>query len=298
MLRWISLILLVALAACAPASASLPTQAVLPTLTATESDLTPEVLVLSTSEQQSPPDLATAPADFLVITPTPPPSKTPTLTETPSPSPSATPPPTDPSTATSTATALIPPTRYVPFITAVVVVPTQRVCDSEWYFIVPRPDSCPAVVATVSMATYQEFQGGYMVWLEQSDLIYVMYNNGLPAWEVYEDLYVEGTEERDDFDELPPPGDFFQPRRGFGKLWFLDANVRNRIGWATHKWEEVFSANAQTATDGTVFVDDPFGGIFQLKGDHSDWTRVHGVNPESRIDQSLIPTLTPSQPAP
>lgn len=293
MLRLIPLLLL-ALTACAHATATMPTLAVLPTVTETESKATPVVIPVAASEQNSPPDLPTDGAAFLVITPTPPPSKTPTATQSPSPTPSATPPPTDPSTATSTATALIPPTHYEPFITAVVVAPTQRVCDSEWYFIVPRPESCPAVRATISMATYQEFEGGYMIWLEQSDLIYVMYNNGRPAWETYEDLYIEGTEERDDFDLLPPPGDFFQPRRGFGKLWVLDANVRNRIGWATHLWEEVFSANAQTATDGTVFLDDPFGGIFQLSGDHSDWTRVLDVNEPSRIDQSLIPTLTPS----
>ena len=289
------LLICMLLAACAQAAPVVPTLAVLPTSTDPGETPSPIVIPVDSSEQISPPDQATRESDFLIVTPTPPPSKTPTQTETATPTPSTTPPPTDPHQTTSTATALIPPTRYEPFITAVVVAPTQRVCDSEWYFIIPRPDHCPAVVATVSRATYMEFEGGTMIWLEQSDLIYVMYNNGQPAWEKFEDLYIEGTAERDKNWEAAPAIGLFQPRRGFGTLWRSDASVRNRIGWATHKWEEVFSANAQTAEDGTVFLDDPFGGIYQLNGDHSDWQHYANVHEPSRIDQSLIPTLTPSQ---
>jgi len=283
------------LAACAPSDTpqTLPTRAVLTTVTATPDIPTPVLIPVSTLEQESPPQVVTQEAAYVLVTPTDPPSKTPTQTETPTGTFTFTPEPTEPTTATATATALIPPTKIVPFVTAYVAQPMERVCDSTWFFILPRPDTCPATLATTSQAVYQEFQNGLMIWIQQQDLIYVMYNNfGEPAWESFEDLFDEGMMELDESWELPPSTQLFQPRRGFGMLWRANPTVRGRIGWALDEWEVPYSSTVQTGEDGTLFLQDPYGGVVLLLPEQRDWQRYMGNGAPTRLELELIPTLT------
>ena len=289
------LLLAVLMVACAPQdSEALPTLAALntPTRAASDSGASAAVVPLQTSENESPPEVATQEAAYILVTPTNPPSKTPTPTHTPTQTATNTSEPTEITTATATATALIPPTKVVPFITAVVSQPIERVCDSTWFFIEPKPDHCPSTIATTSQAVYQEFQHGLMLWLQQEDLIYVLYDNfGGPAWESYEDEFEEGMLEEDETWPLPPRDDLFQPRRGFGMLWRGNPAVRARIGWATEKWEVPYSSTVQIGEDETIFLQDPYGGIVTLLVDQSDWQRYLGGNP-TRLELELIPTLT------
>lgn len=290
------LLIFLLLAACAPQSPTeLPTLAVLDTPedhTATPQIPSPVAVPVVTVEQVSPPEVVTQEAAYVLVTPTSPPSKTPTPTHTPTQTFTFTPEPTEPTTATATATALIPPTRYVPFITAVVAQPAERVCDSTWFFIEPRPANCPATVPTVSQATFQEFERGLMIWIQQQDRIYVMYYNDLPAWESYEDPYDEWMPETDQAWEEPAGGGIFQPRRGFGEIWRRYSNVRERIGWAVERWEDIYSSTAQTADDGTIFLQDPDGGVVALMPGQQDWQRYAGSGSPTRLQLELIPTLT------
>jgi hypothetical protein len=48
---------------------------------------------------------------------------------------------------------------------------------------------------------------------------------------MFPDTFEEGEVEIDP--ELTPPADTIQPRRGFGKLWRENAEIREAIGWAT-----------------------------------------------------------------
>ena len=283
--------LVVALSACGGGrTQTLPTLAVLPSPTLTPKATGNESIVIpvSTSEQQSPPEVVTVEAAFVILTPTAPPSKTPTQTETPTQTPTVTPTPTEPMTATATATALIPPTKIVEFltpppITAVVAKPIDRVCDSEWFFIKPRPESCPLTEATVSPAVYQPFEHGFMVWIEQEALIYVLYNTfEQPAWETFEDTYQEGMPETDGSLEAPYDG-VFQPRRGFGNLWRSEARVRGRIGWALQSWEVPYSSDIQFSEEGTLFLKDPDGGVIALFADQRDWQRYIGNGESTRV---------------
>lgn len=295
-MRLCCVIFVLLLAACAPQTAPLlPTLAVLPTATETAvpDDGAAVVIPVNTVEQISPPEVITQPAAYVLITPTDPPSKTPTQTDTPTHTPTHTPEPTEPTTATATATALIPPTRVVPFITAVVAQPAERVCDSTWFFILPRPDSCPAVEATVSQAVFQDFQNSIMIWIQQQDRIYVMYNNfGQPAWEMFDDQFEEGMPELDETWPDSPSPELFQPRRGFGMLWRSSPTVRERIGWALDEWEVPYSSTVQTAEDGTIFLQDPYGGVVALLPDQHDWARYLGDGRPTRLQVELIPTLT------
>ena len=79
-----------------------------------------------------------------------------------------------------------------------------------------------------SQAADQPFEQGRMIWVEQQDSIYVIYNDG--SWERYPDAFEEGMAERDP--AISPPGGKLQPERGFGKVWREQPEVRARIGWA------------------------------------------------------------------
>ncbi|MAS38337.1 MAG: hypothetical protein CL610_30350 [Anaerolineaceae bacterium] len=297
-MRFSFLLLLILLAACVPDSTT-----ELPTLAAFESSPTraavststpsPIVVPVGTAEDESPLQVVTAEADYVLVTPTNPPSKTPTETETPTATPTYTPQPTRPTTATATATALIPPTRVVPFVTAVVIRSIDVVCDSTWFFILPRPDTCPATLATTSQAVYQEFENGLMIWIQHQDTIYVMYSDfGEPAWESFEDQFDEGMLEIDETWPLPPDDQLFQPRRGFGMLWRSNPAVRARIGWALDEWEVPYSSTVQVAEDDAIFLQDPYNGIVTLLAGQQDWQRYIGDGSPTRLELELIPTLT------
>jgi hypothetical protein len=290
-MRILALTLIIVLAACAttPAPTTLPTLAVLPTVTARPDSV---IVPVNAAERVSPPQIVTREAAYLIVTPTLPPSKTPTQTETPTQTPSFTPTPTLPTTATSTATAYLPPTRVVPFVTAVVAQAANIVCDTNWFFITPAMQSCPSVPPTVSMAVFQEFENGLMIWIQQTDLIYVMYNTLAPAWEIYPDMFDEGMAEEDPDWELPPSQETFQPRRGFGMLWRGNAQVRQRIGWAVEKWEVPYSSTVQEAEDGTIMLQDPYNGVVTLLPNQQDWERYLGTGLGTRLELELIPTLT------
>ena len=226
--------------------------------------LTPEII--------SPLDEATIPADFVLVTPTLPPSKTPTTTPTMtvSPPPSQTP----TMTVTSSATAPVLPTSVIIPVTDVAAQPLAEVCDSTWFFIQPRPQSCPRNEPLADQGVFQQFENGYMLWVRRTDAIYVMYNDqAQPRWEVYRDFFVEGMPE--EFN-AQAPANRWEPVRGFGLLWRNNSAVRNRIGWATQQYETPYSVQLQISDDGAIFVNEPGGNIFGLTPDRTGWALYTG----------------------
>lgn len=221
--------------------------------------ITPEIVSLLNEE--------TVPADFVLVTPTLPPSKTPSETPTVSTTPQPSQTPTV--TVTSTSTQAILPTSQIIPVTGAAVQADERVCDSTWFFLVPRPQSCPRNNAIADQGVYQQFENGYMVWVRQTDAIYVMYNDDTkPSWEVYRDFFVEGMPHDNNIAE---PENRWEPVRGFGLLWRNNATVRTRIGWATQQYETPYSVKLQLADDGAIFINDPRGGIFGLTPDRNSW---------------------------
>ncbi len=93
----------------------------------------------------------------------------------------------------------------------------------------------PTPVVTQIQVAEQVFQNGRMFWLQPNTEIWVMVNDEGTTehgrWLIYDDTFVEGEVEIDP--ELTPPADTIQPRRGFGKLWRQEEEVRNLVGWAT-----------------------------------------------------------------
>lgn len=215
-------------------------------------------------EVVSPLDVVTFDAQYVLVTPTLPPSKTPTQTPTFTPSPTF--------TATASATAFLLPTSEIIEVTDVVAAPANIICDSNWFFIQPRPDSCPMNPPNASNGVYQRFQNGHMVWVGAQDAIYVLYDDAVqPRWQVVRDFFDEGEpEDAPSFNTAPQP-DLWQPRRGFGLVWRTEFDIRERIGWATQQWEEPFSVQVQTSNDGTIFISQPGSGIFALTARGTSW---------------------------
>lgn len=232
----------------------------------------PVVIPVSTSEIVSPLQVVTIEANYLLVTPTLPPSKTPTQTPTITPTFTVTSTPSV--TVTATATSPIFPTSVVVPVTAIVNQPLAEVCDSTWFFIDPRPEGCPLSAPLTSQGSFQQFQEGYMIWVASQDAIYVLYDSSnLPRWEVFNDTFTEGMIEYDPAFNAGIPPYTWQPRRGFGTLWRGNSVVRQRIGWAVREWEEPYSVQVQTAPDGTIFLQEPRGGIISLSPNGVEWRR-------------------------
>jgi hypothetical protein len=234
---------------------------VLPTMTPTPAPINSEVPGLL--------PMPTVNADVVLVTPTLPPSKTPTRTPTFTLTPTVTLTPTI--TTTATTTAFLLPTSVIVPVTSLVIAPANQICDSNWFFLQPRPASCPLNIPNASNGVYQTFANGTMVWVGSQDAIYVMYNDsGSPRWEVYRDTFNEGMEETSGSFSNPPPNGY-QPRRGFGMLWRGNEAVRNRIGWANMKDELPYSVQVQTARDGSIYISAPNSSLFGLLPSGAGW---------------------------
>lgn len=102
----------------------------------------------------------------------------------------------------------------------------------------------------------QRFEHGYMYWRNNegspANYIYVLYYQGgtnpkKGAWQRYEDTWVEGMDELSCLEAGPPNG----PRRGFGKVWCDNSDVRSDLGDATEE-EEGRHAGFQDFENGTL----------------------------------------------
>jgi len=312
--QWGSLVLLVMLAACAPQINTNSDDAndtrvireitVEPAASSVAASVGEALAIvptpiLVTPEQVSPLQQVTVDADFVLVTPTLPPSKTPTRTPTMTQTPTVTPTPT--LTGTASATAFLLPTSEIIALTDVVAAPNNRICDSNWFFIQPRPDSCPLAPPNASPGVFQRFENGFMIWVGSQDAIYVLYNDPVqPRWQVFRDFFNEGMpEDSPQYVNAPRPN-IWQPRRGFGLLWRDNATIRNRIGWAAQQWEQPYSVQVQTANDGTIFISQPGTSIFGLLPNNVNWNQfsTSGSGLPAAGDAPVSPLTFPTLPPP
>jgi hypothetical protein len=131
----------------------------------------------------------------------------------------------------ASATAITEPTRL----------PTNTAQPSPTTNSTPLPPASPlpANFPTPLYAEYpiaeEVFEHGRTFWLRDNLQIWVMFNvppdnpNG-GDWFCFNDTFQEGEPEIDP--SLIPPEGMYQPRRGFGKLWRNNPEVRDRLGWA------------------------------------------------------------------
>ncbi|NLG28430.1 MAG: hypothetical protein GX557_10995, partial [Chloroflexi bacterium] len=120
---------------------------------------------------------------------------------------------------------------------------------------------CPAEVEKGILAAEESFQNGYMFWRSDKLLIYVLKDNG--TWQSYPDTWTSAEPEWDA--GIVAPAGFYQPKRGFGKVWREQPGVRTSLGWATTE-ERGFGASVQGYAGGLMFWSN-LRGTFVLYGD-------------------------------
>ncbi|OGO05453.1 MAG: hypothetical protein A2Y73_00440 [Chloroflexi bacterium RBG_13_56_8] len=127
---------------------------------------------------------------------------------------------------------------------------------------------CPTAVEASVWAAEETFQGGYMLWRQDTTFIYALYNSG--TWQGFDDTW---TDSEPDFDgTIVAPSGLYQPVRGFGKVWRLQPGVRTTLGWGTTE-ERGFTGSVQPFSGGLMFWSN-VQGIFVLYNDGT-WQRYY-----------------------
>ena len=125
---------------------------------------------------------------------------------------------------------------------------------------------CPTENEVGTWAAQHPFQSGLMLWQEYDRSVSVLYNNG--TWQGYNDTWMTGDPEYDP--GIVAPGGYYQPIRGFGRVWRDNHIVRTGLGWGTTE-EQGFNGSSQKYEHGRMFWS-PTRGIFVLYSDGT-WER-------------------------
>ncbi len=154
-----------------------------------------------------------------------------------------------------------------------------------WFFDNP-PERCPAAVADESYAAGQYFEHGLMIWVEDADDFYVLYQGedeqGFQTFDWISNIRLKpGASPDNRLGQTPPPG-LQEPISGFGMVWRgeieeVRADVRQRLGWATEA-EFGFTTAYQCGTPSyprmwSCFLRGPRGEILYLRPDSTAQVR-------------------------
>jgi hypothetical protein len=149
-------------------------------------------------------------------------------------------PPTQPPNAAVTAG----PVPGQPATPAPTVVQPSPGAVSTMVNTTPLPNVIPTDTRQQITIAQEEFQGGYMFWLEPTRDVWILLPAAPPKagdaiappvsgeWRVYKDTFIDGEPETDPSLTAPGPN-LYQPKRGFGKLWRNNPDIRAALGWAT-----------------------------------------------------------------
>lgn len=115
-------------------------------------------------------------------------------------------------------------------------------CEYHYFFTQPEYlSACAVDEAVYSAAAEQQFEHGRMIWLESPQhtlftplpTILVIYDSSEYPQDPWQSYFDHWTSDHpvDDPTIIPPQG-LYQPTRGFGEVWRLNPEVRERLGWA------------------------------------------------------------------
>lgn len=129
---------------------------------------------------------------------------------------------------------------------------------------------CPVELEKNTWSAEETFVNGYMFWRGDLSVIYALYSDH--KWQQFVDTWSEGQQEWDP-GIVPPPG-FYQPKRGFGKVWREQLvqpgiTVRDKLSWATTE-ERGLMASWQAYAGGLMLWSNSHG-IFVLYYDNYTW---------------------------
>lgn len=122
--------------------------------------------------------------------------------------------------------------------------PVRFPCPDRFFFDFPANwqdsgplsyDRCPGAAAYAPAALEQRFERGRMLWLQTDGLILVLFGDGTTTangndWWAQPDTWTVADPETDP--RFVAPEGRWVPRRGFGKVWVENAEVRDGLGWA------------------------------------------------------------------
>ncbi len=112
----------------------------------------------------------------------------------------------------------------------------------------------------------QTFIGGKAFWRDDTDVIYVLFNDG--TWQQFPDSW-KATDPEYGCSAAPPAG-YYQPKRGFGKLWCENAVIKNKLSWGT--MEEHGTTGAVEPFEHGLMIWTPAQGVYMLCND-GRWLR-------------------------
>lgn len=116
---------------------------------------------------------------------------------------------------------------------------------------------CPGSVYTDRPAAIQNFENGSMIWVqltEDNPRIYAYLEYGY--YQSFPDTWQEGVDPEEP--DVNPPEGLYKPRRGFGKVWIDNPDLRNDIGWAIERLERPQTATVQVFDNGSlVWLQEP-----------------------------------------
>ncbi len=205
----------------------------------------------------------------VVISPTPDPN-TILITVTPAAPAAATPVPTT--------AALNPPATVSTTLTA--LPQATQTAETPLPSLTPTLNAFPTETRAQLFIAQQDFQNGFMFWISTRNVVWVLIttpgNPNTGEWRIYPDTFREGEPEFDP--NLTPPSEtFYQPRRGFGKLWRTTPGLREELGWAT---TPEFALN-------TSYVYQP-GGVIDAEGKWVPGPGKHFITTLGRQTFALI----------
>ena len=95
----------------------------------------------------------------------------------------------------------------------------------------------PTEVRASLYIAQQDFEHGYMFWISSRKVVWVLFtspdNPNAGEWQSFPDSWIDGTDPESDPALVPPGANFYQPKRGFGKLWRTIPGVKAALGWGT-----------------------------------------------------------------
>ncbi len=175
-----------------------------------------------------------------------------------------------------------PPVTTVPPVTpSVTPTPAPSLTPSP---TMTASGNVPGPTTALFGATYQPFEGGFMLWrADTGDIwVYVGAASGeiavIPA-SVYGGLSIDRT--------TPPPAGRIRPDNGFGRVWSNFNQLRARLGWATSSEQGYLMEVVRAPNLDTTRFRLP-DGRFVTQGTGTQWT-IEGTVP--------TPPPTPTQPS-
>ncbi len=129
----------------------------------------------------------------------------------------------------------------------------------------PDPDQPPASPVDYApvQAAFMPFEGGFMLWVQDTNQIYVLTNAADAlggTFNTYLDTWREGMPETDP--NIEAPQDLLQPARSFGQAWRTYPGVRDALGWGTSEAQDYTALVVREGA--TVTVNGPDSRVYRM----------------------------------